>query len=135
MRSKKGAELSMNVVIIAAICLIVLIVLIVIFSTKSRDFSGGVNRCETLGGVCNAYTGSTTTMACKSGYASVTFGSCGKDSGGNAIPCCKSVMDDDACSSGYSCKPVTGLYCTGTTTAPISPISGKSCSSGQGCCK
>jgi len=44
---KKGAELSLNVIVIAAIVLIVLVVMVVIFSGKIGSFRQGMNNCDT----------------------------------------------------------------------------------------
>ncbi len=52
MASKQGAELALNVVIVAAIGLIVLVVMIFILSGRTAIFTRGVSSCETLGGEC-----------------------------------------------------------------------------------
>ena len=51
-QSKKGAEIALNVIIIAVIALLVLVVVIFIFSGRSAVFSKGVSSCETIGGEC-----------------------------------------------------------------------------------
>ena len=50
--NKKGAELSLNVIIIAIIVLIVLVVLIVIFTEKTSIFARTTSGCEARGGTC-----------------------------------------------------------------------------------
>lgn len=52
LKKKNGAEMSLNVIIIAVICLIVLVVLIVIFAMNSGKFSFGVQDCAAKNGVC-----------------------------------------------------------------------------------
>ena len=52
-KTKKGAELALNVVIIAAIALLVLAVLIFIFSSRASKFTQGVGDCEFQGGTCS----------------------------------------------------------------------------------
>ncbi len=50
--NKKGAELSMNVIVIAAIVLLVLVVLSIIFLGRVGIFSKQVGDCASKGGVC-----------------------------------------------------------------------------------
>ena len=50
--NKKGAELPMNLIIIAAILLIVLIVILAIFSSRTQIFTKGISDCESKGGKC-----------------------------------------------------------------------------------
>jgi len=58
MKSKKGAELSINVIIIAVIALVVLAVLIFIFSGRSQVFVKSVSQtCSQQGGECKAAAG------------------------------------------------------------------------------
>ncbi|MFP4118438.1 MAG: DUF948 domain-containing protein [Candidatus Woesearchaeota archaeon] len=49
--NKKGSELSMNVIIIAAIALLVLVILAVMLLQKGGDLKEGTS-CESLGGKC-----------------------------------------------------------------------------------
>lgn len=49
--NRKGSELSMNVIIIAAIALLVLVILAVMLLQKSGDLKEGTS-CEGLGGEC-----------------------------------------------------------------------------------
>jgi len=52
--NKKGAELSLNVIVIAVLVLIVLAVLIFIFSNKIGGFRTSVDSCTDKGGKCSA---------------------------------------------------------------------------------
>ncbi len=52
MFNKKRAEISLNVIIVAAICLLVLIVLLFIFSDRIGAFALGVKSCTSQSGVC-----------------------------------------------------------------------------------
>lgn len=80
---KKGFEMSIGLIVTAAIALVVLVVILVIFGMKSGQFSAGTSNCESLGGECNSYTSAT----CKSaGGAAVFIGKC-PDKG----TCCKKV--------------------------------------------
>ncbi len=51
---KKGVELSMNVIIIAAIGLLVLVILAVLVINSGGKFQSGTNSCVTQGGTCTA---------------------------------------------------------------------------------
>ena len=51
MKSKKGADLSMNVIIIAAIALLVLVILAVLLFRSGGQVSEGTG-CEGFGGQC-----------------------------------------------------------------------------------
>jgi hypothetical protein len=60
MRNKKGVELSMNVIIIAAIALLVLVILAVLVLRGGRNITDGTGctakpggHCETLDTACN----------------------------------------------------------------------------------
>jgi len=50
--NKKGAELTLNVMIILIILLIALIVLVIIFSGKTSIFSKTTGGCQARGGSC-----------------------------------------------------------------------------------
>ncbi len=50
--NKKGAEMSMNVIIVAALALIVLVVIGVIFMGKAANFRKTTDTCSANGGVC-----------------------------------------------------------------------------------
>jgi hypothetical protein len=47
---KKGMELSLNTIIVAAVALIVLIVIVVIYTGQSGKFVRGLNDCKAKGG-------------------------------------------------------------------------------------
>ena len=49
---KKGVELSLNAIIIAALVLTVLVVLIIVFTSEAGIFSKNVLTCEAKGGKC-----------------------------------------------------------------------------------
>jgi hypothetical protein len=51
--AKRGVELSMNVIIIAAIALIVLVVLVILVTRGGLQITTGTN-CQSSGGVCQA---------------------------------------------------------------------------------
>jgi hypothetical protein len=56
MKSKKGAEMSLNIIIVAAIALIVLVVLVMIFTGRMNIFGTGVqkateNKCSDQQGI------------------------------------------------------------------------------------
>jgi len=48
--AKKGIELSLNTIIIAAIALIVLVVLVILFARSSGNLTRGLNDCAAKGG-------------------------------------------------------------------------------------
>lgn len=88
----KKADLSVNVIIIAAIALIVLVVLIIVFTGRFGIFSDGVKNigtCKSLGGECQG-------PDCSSDQKKI-YGAmdCGKDYDGDGKPdkqgkyCCK----------------------------------------------
>jgi hypothetical protein len=47
---KKGMELSLNTIIIAAVALLVLIVIVVIYTGQTGKFVRGLNDCKAKGG-------------------------------------------------------------------------------------
>lgn len=51
---KKGFELSMNVIIVAAIALIVLVVVLLIFTGKVRTLNKDLEDCGSKGGRCES---------------------------------------------------------------------------------
>lgn len=53
LKGKKGVELTMNVIVVAALALVVLVVSLVVFSGKFSLFSNELNKCENLGGRCD----------------------------------------------------------------------------------
>jgi hypothetical protein len=52
--NKKGAELSMNVIIVSIIALVVLVVLIIVFVNKMGVTVTQTDTCENNGGNCKA---------------------------------------------------------------------------------
>jgi hypothetical protein len=50
MSDKRAVEISMNVIIVAIICLLVLIVLAIIFTGQTGKFMRGINDCAKKGG-------------------------------------------------------------------------------------
>ncbi len=68
--NKKGVELSMNVIIIAAIGLLVLVILAVLVINASGKAQSGTQACTVKGGLCQS--GST----CSTGTQSVSGGIC-----------------------------------------------------------
>ncbi|MBI2546281.1 hypothetical protein HYV81_03815 [Candidatus Woesearchaeota archaeon] len=71
-RNKRGAELSLNVIIVAAIALIVLVILVLIFTGRIAIFRFGVEDCVSKGGSCDTAAGS----ACPPDYADLPSASC-----------------------------------------------------------
>ncbi|MEK6886668.1 MAG: hypothetical protein AABW88_02440 [Nanoarchaeota archaeon] len=53
MRSKRGVELALNIVVIAVIALLVLVIVVFIFGGKANIFSKGVSECTAIGGECS----------------------------------------------------------------------------------
>ncbi len=49
-KNKRGAEITLQLIIVAVLVLIVLVVLIVIFSQRTGKFVGGVSSCVAQGG-------------------------------------------------------------------------------------
>ncbi len=80
LKKKNGAEMSLNVIIIAVICLIVLVVLIVIFAMNSGKFSFGVQDCTSKGGECSTGSGNCPSSLPTGvyGYAKLTGTNCPK---------------------------------------------------------
>ena len=52
LHNKKGAELTLNVIVIAAIVLFVLVILLLIFTGRIGGFQKESAKCETQGGIC-----------------------------------------------------------------------------------
>ena len=50
--NKKGAELAMNLIVIAVIALLVMVVVLFIFGGKANIFSKGTDACSSKQGVC-----------------------------------------------------------------------------------
>jgi hypothetical protein len=52
MKTRKKAELSINIIIVAVIALLVLVVVSFIFMEKIREFVFGIKDCKSSGGEC-----------------------------------------------------------------------------------
>lgn len=66
-KSRRGAELSLTIIIIAIILLIVLIVMVAIFTGKISMFGKATATCSSKGGQCSdQLTGG---LTCPGGYA------------------------------------------------------------------
>jgi len=72
MKSKKGAELSLNVIIIAALALLVLVIVAVIFMGRTGTFNKQSNTCENMGGYCSR-------TGCLDGEVKAGYYSCNMD--------------------------------------------------------
>ena len=77
---KRKADLSINVIIVAALALIVFVVLAAMFTGKSRIFSSGLESCTSKQGTCET--------SCDGAIVSNTDCGKGKESG-NPICCIK----------------------------------------------
>jgi len=65
---KKGVELSMNLIIIAAIGLLVLVILAVLVINSVNSTNNGMKSCNVMGGICES-------TGCAAG-ATITNGAC-----------------------------------------------------------
>jgi hypothetical protein len=52
MKNKKGADLSMNLIIVAALALLVLVTVSLIFIGRTNTFNKQAKGCESAGGTC-----------------------------------------------------------------------------------
>lgn len=91
--NKRGTEMTLSIIVIAAIALIVLVVMIFIFSGKIKAFGSGVDSCASKGGACaGAYTqGCIESGSCKcpsAGDISISGTDCEK----KAQICCKPIL-------------------------------------------
>jgi hypothetical protein len=78
--NKKGVELSMNVIIIAAIGLLVLVILAVLVINSVNKTNTGMQSCNVMGGVCE--------VSCVGKGEQITNAACTN----NARPyCCKII--------------------------------------------
>ena len=50
--SRRGAELSFNMIVVAILAIVALVVMVFIFSSKSGTFGEALISCENKGGVC-----------------------------------------------------------------------------------
>ena len=85
MMRKKGVELSMNVIIIAAIGLLVLVILAVLVINSTNKVPGTMKSCALLGGVCQS-------GSCGDGYEPELNGKCTDPLRQN---CCKVILVPD----------------------------------------
>jgi len=76
--NKKGAELSLNVIIIAALGLLVLVVLAIIFTGRTGVFVKESDKCNVQGGRCV-----TAQTDCAGTYDRVVRGACDLSGDGN----------------------------------------------------
>jgi len=88
--NKKGAELSLNVIIIAIIVIVVLVVVVIIFSGKISLFGKSTVNCQAQGGYCTApqltTVGGNSIPSCPAGEAMVKNADCGQQI------CCLKVL-------------------------------------------
>ena len=87
---KKGVEISMNVIIVAAIGLLVLVILSIMFINKIGIFAKQSADCLTQGGKCAVTCGSADdgTAAYSTPNPSIQ---CPADAAGNAQQCCLKI--------------------------------------------
>ena len=76
---RKGVELSMNVIIIAAIALIILVLLVLIVTGKFNDLVRGTGCTDRYQGQCVALSEDTCDAAVGDGYVSAGRTNCQKD--------------------------------------------------------
>lgn len=90
--NKKGQDVSITVIIIAAIALLVLVFVAVIFLTKAGFFNKEENSCENKGGVCRIYDDTEALKGCSEGETKLNW-KCYDDSGkaDSDKVCCVSV--------------------------------------------
>ncbi len=74
--NRRGAELSVNVIIVAAIALIVLVILVLIFTGRIAMFRYGVEDCKSKGGDCIVSVGQDCNSNGREGYAELPSASC-----------------------------------------------------------
>ncbi|MFC1648984.1 hypothetical protein ACFL1B_06045 [Nanoarchaeota archaeon] len=73
MSSKKGIEMSIQLVIVAALALLILVIVVLIMSRSSGTFSSSVNECDERG------SGWTCSGSCPSGTVFYSRGMCPND--------------------------------------------------------
>lgn len=86
---KRGSELTLNVIIIAAIALIVLVVIIFIFSGKIKLFGQGTESCVNQGGTCTTRDASSAEKCTDSSSVYIRGTDCEKPP--RNLICCKQV--------------------------------------------
>lgn len=81
--NKKGVELTMTTIIVAAISILVLVVLVLIFTKSAGNFWDSTSSCQGQGGECQSGT-------CAEGYSNYFSGNpeCEKNEGEGSV-CCK----------------------------------------------
>lgn len=89
---KRGVELSMNVIIIAAIALIVLVVLILLVTRAVRNVQSGTNCASHNNGVCVELQEG---ESCRDYYGDENYVSIGADCGEGATCCYKPFGGDE----------------------------------------
>jgi hypothetical protein len=75
--NKKGAELSLTVIIVAIILIVVLVVVIIIFGSKLNVFGRTSSNCIVQGGSCKVP--DTNTKACAQGETQLFDVKCGDE--------------------------------------------------------
>ncbi len=85
MKSKRGVELSLSTIVVAAIALIVLVVVVAIFTGALRKVPISVNSCEAKGGDCPGEG-----RLCEAGAVPLQGFSCESKKG----PCCIPTYDE-----------------------------------------
>jgi len=71
MKSKKGVEMSMNTIIIAALALVILVVLIILLTKQTGNVDQTINSCDGRGYTCSSGT------SCPSGTSLYSSRGCG----------------------------------------------------------
>ena len=79
--NKKGVELSMNLIIIAAIGLLILVILAVLVINSSGKAQTGLQSCNVMGGICDT--------SCVN-HGEQINGDCGKNT---AKPICCKILN------------------------------------------
>lgn len=98
MKGKKGVDISVNVIIVAALALIVLVVLFAIFTGRLGGFSLAVQSCADKSGTCMASNSEGTSANCGSDSTVLKGTDCEKETksyGGKKVPvqyCCIPII-------------------------------------------
>ncbi|MFH0701888.1 MAG: hypothetical protein V2A62_05645 [Candidatus Woesearchaeota archaeon] len=112
-KPKKGAEMSLNVIIVAAIALIVLVILVAIFTGRIRIFQSEVGikgdaeltSMRITYGTCHPTAGQESTFTSEFGKATaVDAKESAKTSFAEVISSCSGFSSDKATCEGNSCK-------------------------------
>ncbi|MBI2128629.1 hypothetical protein HYU07_00170 [Candidatus Woesearchaeota archaeon] len=94
MKNKKGVDISVNVIIVAALALIVLVVLFAIFTGRLGGFSLAVQSCADKGGTCTNPDSTGKTANCGADSTVLKGTDCEKDN------------NNDKKADGYCCMPI-----------------------------